>query len=310
MVSIENRLRGCIYGQAVGDALGLGTEFMLASDISKFYPNGFNSYSQIIQDRHRKRFHIGKWTDDTDMMLCILREVVSNSYIDIYAVARNFKQWADNKPIGIGRHTYEVLSLFDYLQNPFRASEIIWELSGRESAANGGIMRTSAVGVLKHNVDEYAEDVCKLTHSDPRCVKSCVLVSLLISNLIWKGEELNIDQVLNYSRYDKEMNEYIVRSISSSNISDLELDDPKFCGYTYKTMSAALWALWHCSSFEEGLLSVVNAGGDADTNASVACSILGAKFGYDSIPDQYIKGLIGKEMLDSIYTQLVSRLIG
>ena len=68
------------------------------------------------------------------------------------------------------------------------------------------------------------------------------------------------------------MNEYIVRSISSSNISDLELDDPKFCGYTYKTMSAALWALWHCSSFEEGLLSVVNAGGDADTNASVACS--------------------------------------
>ena len=44
-------------------------------------------------------------------------------------------------------------------------------------------------------------------------------------------------------------------------------------------------------SFEEGLLSVVNEGGDADTNGAIACAILGAKFGFSSIPEYYIDDL-------------------
>jgi ADP-ribosylglycohydrolase len=44
----------------------------------------------------------------------------------------------------------------------------------------------------------------------------------------------------------------------------------------------------------------VNAGGDADTNAAVACAILGAKFGYKSIPKEYIEGLIYRDQLDDL----------
>lgn len=36
-----------------------------------------------------------------------------------------------------------------------------------------------------------------------------------------------------------------------------------------------------------GALAVVNVGGDADTNAAVACAILGAKYGYQAIPKKY-----------------------
>ena len=39
---------------------------------------------------------------------------------------------------------------------------------------------------------------------------------------------------------------------------------------------------------------MVHAGGDADTNAAVACAILGAKYGYSSIPQEYVEGLIYK----------------
>ena len=48
-------------------------------------------------------------------------------------------------------------------------------------------------------------------------------------------------------------------------------------GYTLVTLYVVLWAYWHSTSFVDGLLKVVNAGGDADTNAAVACAILGAK---------------------------------
>ena len=81
-------------------------------------------------------------------------------------------------------------------------------------------------------------------------------------------------------------------------------------GYTLVTLSVALWAYWHATSFEEGLLAVVNAGGDADTNAAVACAILGAKYGYKAIPQEYIEGLIYKEQLEAICEKLAKVLLG
>ena len=65
-------------------------------------------------------------------------------------------------------------------------------------------------------------------------------------------------------------------------------------------MAASLWAYWNAQSFEEGLLSVVRAGGDADTNAAVACAILGAKFGFSAIPQEYVDGLVYKDQLDKV----------
>ncbi|MCH5246740.1 MAG: ADP-ribosylglycohydrolase family protein [Muribaculaceae bacterium] len=37
---IKDKMQGCLYGQAIGDALGLGTEFMTKEAVSKYYPNG------------------------------------------------------------------------------------------------------------------------------------------------------------------------------------------------------------------------------------------------------------------------------
>ena len=47
-------IKGTIYGQAIGDALGLGTEFMTDEDMARNYPNGITHYCDIFQDRHRK----------------------------------------------------------------------------------------------------------------------------------------------------------------------------------------------------------------------------------------------------------------
>jgi len=108
---------------------------------------------------------------------------------------------------------------------------------------------------------------------------------------------------------DAEFISYLSKAKECDIISQLELDDPKFMGYTYKTMSAVLWVLWHCSLFEEGLLAVVNAGGDADTNAAVACSVLGAKYGFSAIPEKYVQGLCNSDVLHKTSEVSVKRLI-
>ncbi|MEZ3590481.1 MAG: ADP-ribosylglycohydrolase family protein [Muribaculaceae bacterium] len=62
-------------------------------------------------------------------------------------------------------------------------------------------------------------------------------------------------------------------------------------GPLLKTLGIALWSLWHCNSFKEGLLTVVNLGGDADTNAAVSCALLGAKYGFSGISSYYTENL-------------------
>ena len=80
------------------------------------------------------------------------------------------------------------------------------------------------------------------------------------------------------------------------NISKLKLG--KKIGYTYRALSAAIWALRFAESYKHGVLAIINRGGDADTNACVAGALLGAKWGFKSIPSRWIDGLVrGKELM-------------
>ena len=306
METFIDKVKGTIYGQAIGDALGLGTEFMTDEDMAEKYPNGITHYSDIFQDRHRRRWKKGDWTDDTDMMLCIANAIIKDKGVDFTSIARNFKEWANGEPMGIGENTYKVLSFADYVEKPFEVSKIIWEMSHRRSAANGGLMRTSIVGLFPKAVEECAAKICRLTHYDPRCVGSCVIVSELIHSLVYDNSPISYARMIEIGmKYDGRIEEYIDIAINTDNIEALDLQNWDSLGYTLKTLVAGLWAYWHAESFVEGLLAVVRAGGDADTNAAVACAILGAKFGFHAIPSEYVDGLIYREQLDKVIEGLM-----
>ena len=306
---VFEKILGCLYGQAIGDALGLGSEFMSKAEVLKNYPNGLKNYDQIIQDAHRRRWAKGAWTDDTDMMLCIL-EGFENSRFNIHRVASNFKDWFNGTPMGIGSHTYKVLSMGDYVEQPEMCSKLWWDLSQHNSAANGALMRTSVVGLAPSNVIEQAEVICKLTHYDPRCVGSCVIAVSIIHNLVWHDKQLSYDEIKDIAqRYDNRILEWVDAAYNSTDISMLDLDETYSIGYTLRTLSAALWCYWHSPSFVDGLLSVANEGGDADTNAAIACAVIGAKFGYSSIPSYYIENLNNREIYHQKITSFINQII-
>ena len=306
---IKEKMFGCLYGQAIGDALGLGSEFMSKDVVIKNYPDGLKNYDQIIQDAHRRRWAKGSWTDDTDMMLCILRGF-ENGRFNIHSVASNFKDWFNGTPMGIGNHTYKVLCMGDYVEQPEMCSKLWWDLSRQQSAANGALMRTSVVGLAPSNVIEQAEAICKLTHYDPRCVGSCVIAVSIIHDLVWHDRQLSYGEIKDIAqRYDNRIIEWIDTAYNSTDISMLNLDETYSIGYTLRTLSAALWCYWHSPSFEEGLLSVINEGGDADTNGAISGAILGARFGVSSIPGHYIDKLPNREEYHNKITNLIEKIL-
>lgn len=306
-----NRIKGAFYGQAIGDALGLGTEFLSKVEVEHHYPNGIERYSDIIRDKHRSRFDLGAWTDDTDQFLSILNSILEEGKVSAEGIAKHLKIWFNNKPLGIGSTVLKVITVPGYEKSPFKASKWIWERSKKQNASNGAVMRTSIIGCYEFwntdNVLSNAETAAKTTHFDPRCVGSCTMISWLISKLILENGTVHYADILAVGdKYDDRIRSFL--DDVKEDISSLNLDEPVSIGYTLKTLGAGLWAFQHSNDFESGIQAVIMQGGDADTNAAVAGSVLGCKFGFESIPNHLVKELKNIDYLESALNEFLTLL--
>lgn len=328
---VEDKIRGVLFGQAIGDALGVGTEFLARSEIPITYPEGLEHYSQIgfISKLTHKfeqllddwRWQPGDWTDDTDQMLCILDSIIALHQLDIYDIATRFQEWAKRDGFGIGRTVYLVVNDPEFLQNPHKVAHQYWEYSKYRSAANGAVMRTSVLGIWQYKdanqVRKNAEDVCKITHADPRCIASCIAVCVAISQILQGREDIEnlIDEIAQeLDSVHPDMKTYFDQA-SKNSLRELKLDEgfnPRESvkwSYTLKTLAAGFWALRYASSFREGILAIINEGGDSDTNGAVAGALLGAKFGYQGIETiHWIDELIHYQSLEKRVQDLIALL--
>jgi len=311
---IKDKIRGAIFGQAIGDAIGLGTEFMTQAMVKHYYPEGLTEYTQILQDKHRKRWKPGEWTDDTNQMLCILDSILATKRVDVKDIALTLVDWAHHDGRGSGRTITSVLGSPIFMQRPHEAAKNYWEQSNRYAAANGAVMRTSVLGVWEYDKPEKirinATKVCKITHYDPRCVGSCVMTCLAISRLL-QGEtdmeQLSYSLLLEGDIFDQRIRPFLAEHLHP-NIAVLNLSDTSNLGYTLKALGAGLWALQYAPSFDSGISTIIHEGGDADTNAAVAGAILGAKFGYEALPTRWKDHLHRKDWLMEQTEQLIALL--
>ncbi len=309
-MNISERIKGVFFGQAVGDALGLATEFMSKVEVDKHYPDGVADYAQIVQDKHRSRWKPGQWTDDTDQWLCILKSIIEHQEVVPLDIASRLYQWMMNGGMGVGMSTYKVMSLPQYTLYPHKASELLWNMKKRDLAPNGALMRNSIVCIYRyHDLDSVlinCENIARLTHHDPRCIDSCKIMAHIIHGELMETP-IMLDSLPDLlDNYDNRIPEYILPL--SPDITTLHLDEASAVGYTLKALGAGLWAYFYAESYADGIQSIIMQGGDADTNACVAGSMLGAKFGYEAIPQNLVDNLRNHDDLMNYFEQFLSLL--
>ncbi|MFP4382206.1 MAG: ADP-ribosylglycohydrolase family protein [Candidatus Sumerlaeia bacterium] len=70
-----------------------------------------------------------------------------------------------------------------------------------------------------------------------------------------------------------------------------------YCGFAVASVVIAIYRALSARNFAEGLIGVVNAGGDTDTVGAMAGAILGARFGAEQIPADWIDGLMNADFI-------------
>lgn len=277
-MELKNRILGSVIGSGIGDALGAVTEFLKEDEVKykfKFVDNYVKTRSHLA---------LGEITDDTYMMLCVLESLLENQGFNGESIARNFVKWYQTDGRCCGRLCRSAILSLIKGRSFSEAGERAWIKTKCQSAGNGGIMRNTPIPIYYMNdfekMLEVTESVCKITHYDPRCVLSCKAHSIAIYSVL---NNLDIyDQIKKYCcGIDIEFDE-LLDDAKNYKISDFILDDLDM-GYTYIALKVALCAIFNYDSFEEPLYEIVNKGGDADTNACVACGLLGAKYGLSLI---------------------------
>jgi ADP-ribosyl-[dinitrogen reductase] hydrolase len=288
-----SKFKGCMFGIAIGDALGAPVEGKSADEIKTKYG--------IIRDFLDERFGSGNWTDDTQMALDIAESYIDKKECNIRDISRRFVEWFEGGGRGIGFTTSKVLRHISQGLLPKAASRLVWEESHQELAGNGALMRCAPTALVRFDDQKRrsfeTSEISLITHFDPRSTESCMFFNDLLADLV-------VDKI-------KDIDQYLVdtgdQRVIDTVMNALKMDEKKLScgGYVLDTLGVSVWAYRNINNFEEALVRVVNLGGDTDTNAAVAGALFGAKYGFEAIPQRWLGNLNAYERIENTAVKLL-----
>lgn len=261
-MQLVERVKGSLYGFAIGDAMGATTEFMHPAEIQQKYGKVTSILGGGWLD-----LKPGQVTDDTQMMLCVYRAMKNCPEEEILSgICAEFRKWYSGYPIDVGGACRKAISTAKN-NNPedwYESSRLRQIYAHEYDLGNGGLMRC-LVPCLTID-DEIACNQNKLTHNNTETI----LTVLQYYNKI---------QGILEDSFDEDKQKYALTGSypSTGKASDTFLN-------------AVNW-FYVSESFDRAIIGAVNAGGDADTIAALTGGLVGAYFGYKAIPEAWIEQL-------------------
>lgn len=300
--NFKEKVLGAFYGYAVGDALGIGTEFMTRTEVKRHYPETLRRYTQILQDAHRSMWDKGEWTTNTSLMLLFAHSLTQNRGLDHTAFARSLVEWYSKGHPDVSSHVRIALSDPDFVNHPKETAIKIWRIAGRATETNDFVGTSIVAGMLAGpSYLDTMTDAIKMMHCGPKVAGATALVSTLAHRIFWEDHILTPDEALAIAeRYSDELAPYVeLAQGTADEIIDV-VSSEDATGDVGKSLTVALRAAWATESFEEGLIRLANIGGDADTNTALGGAIMGLRFGHSDIPAELTVTLRRADVVDRV----------
>lgn len=324
-MALESRIKGSLWGGAVGDAMGCPYEFRTRGT---YTPTNEMEISHTFKYKGNA-LPKGSWTDDTSMQLCLAVSLTTTGgELDWVDVARRWTRWWKEGYLSsitgycfdIGMATRTALATYVNLLDPKCPRPTYTPNANPQivNSGNGSLMRLSPVPAALHREPFKAIATAslqsKVTHSSPLCIDACVLATAYTIGLYHakgnarerKEAVLNPDFTPFPDGAPIPLMTEEVRDVARGNYKNRSVADVKSDGYVISTLEAALWALWQGSTFEEGLMLLLPLGDDVDTVCAVYGQLAGAAYGFEEIPSRWIESLQRPDLLEDAYNGIIA----
>lgn len=263
-----SRAQGCLVGLVAGDVIGSIAEFKQEEEAEALFLGKLKDLT-------------GQPTDDTEMALALARTLVQKGYYDREYVKAAYVKWLNSDPIDCG------MTIASALRGHFIP----------ESQANGALMRVAPLGIFgaKFQLDlvaSWAREDASITHPNPVCLEANELFAMALAFTVRTGPSASAlyEQI---SRWAKErLKEPLLLEVVSKGAQEPPKDYYTHQGWVLIALHNALWQLVHAESLEEGVVNTAKKGGDADTNAAVCGALLGAVYGIQGVPSDWVKSIL------------------
>lgn len=305
----ETRILGALYGQALGDAMGMPSELWPRSRvkthfgwIDRFLPGPAENTAACY-------FQRAEFTDDTAMTLAVADALLArDGEIDPDLIGQHILRWAES----FDAFNKNVLGPTSKIAlNAIRQGTPVSELDNN-GVTNGAAMRASVLGCLLPgtSLEAFVAQVrlaSSPTHKSDLAIAGAVVIAWAVSRAI-EGEDWQtiVDALPSVARYAQEQQ---ITTFSASLAARIELAlQIVRQGTGSESISEALYQVIGAgtSTLESVACAVAmvelaqtdpqrcailcaNLGGDTDTIGAMATAICGALHGIDGI-DATLKG--------------------
>ena len=297
------RILGALYGQALGDAMGMPSELWPRSRvkahfgwIDRFLPGPKENNAACY-------FNRAEFTDDTSMALCLADALLEREgEIDPDLIGRKILDWA----LRFDAFNKNVLGPTSKIAlNAIRDGKPVAELENN-GVTNGAAMRVSPLGCLlpARDVDSFIDDVALAsspTHKSDLAIAGAVVIAWAISRAIdgesWSAIVDSLPSIARHAQQKRittfsaslaarlEIALKIVRHADGTESASEQLYQVIGAGTsTIESVPCAI-ALVELAQTDPNRCAILcaNLGGDTDTIGAMATAICGALHGVNAI---------------------------
>ena len=294
----QDRMRGCLLGLAVGDALGATNEFKSRGT--------FRPVTGIVGGGPFD-LQPGQWTDDTAMAMCLGTSLVESDGFDPDDIMERFVRWyqtgywsSTGTCFDIGHTTRIALDSYILTGN-------LWGKAPNERSGNGCIMRLAPVPIFYYPNTiaalEYAEKSAMLTHDTPACRESTRLLTAMLLRAFTGSTK---DYVLDAGLFLESTFEVpMVKSVAHGTYKQKSIDAIHGTGFVVACLEAAAYCFATTTTFSDAVLMAANLGDDADTTAAVTGQLAGAFYGVGAIPSAWLAQLARADDIEELADDLM-----
>lgn len=304
-ISIRDRILGGLWGGAVGDALGVPVEFRSREELRREPVNGMRGYGTHNQPP-------GTWSDDTSLSLCTTESLLSG--FNPAHMGQCFLKWYQEALWTPHGSLFDVGVTTSDALNRIAGGVPADQAGGCEESGNGNgsLMRILPIALRFAQEPsaimlDRAHRVSAITHRHRRSQMACGFFCLLVRELL-EG----FDRQQAYSSALKAFGVHYAQSPSEGEIrpfdqirrgdlASLSEMDIISSGYVVHTLTASVWCLLTCDTFDKTVLRAVSLGDDTDTTGCVAGGLAGVLYGVEAIPCGWIGQLARKDDLERLF---------